>query len=128
MNRSELVAKLAERFDLLTRQDAEAAVETILEAMTEALTQERRIEIRGFGSFVLTLRPSRIGRNPRSGEPVQIPERRIPHFKPGKALRQGVERAAESRSPQAGTATVQSDSTSRASDGLGQAANHGRLD
>lgn len=90
LNRSDLVAKLAERFDLLTRQDAEMAVEVILQTMADALVHQRRIEIRGFGSFAIAQRPSRLGRNPRSGEAVSIPERRVPQFRPGKALREGV--------------------------------------
>lgn len=90
MNRSDLVEALARRFDQLTRQDAETAVDAVLQALTQALIQGRRIEIRGFGVFAITHRPSRIGRNPRSGAPLEIPERLIPHFKPGKALRQAV--------------------------------------
>ena len=97
MNRSDLVAKLADRFELLTVQDAEAAVATILQGMSEALAQGRRVEIRRFGSFVLSQRPPRMGRNPRSGEPVQIPEKRMPHFKSGKALRQGMEASFDGR-------------------------------
>ena len=61
-------------------------------AMGDALVRGHRIEIRGFGSFSVTRRPPRVGRNPRSGESVQIPEKRVPHFKPGKALREAVER------------------------------------
>ena len=97
MTRSDLVEELAARFSQLTHRDAEAAVKTILDAVGEALVRGHRIEIRGFGSFSVTHRPPRLGRNPRSGEAVQIPEKRVPHFKPGKALREAVaERAVDS--------------------------------
>ena len=96
MTRSDLVEELAARFSQLTHRDAETAVKTMLEAVGEALVRGHRIEIRGFGSFSVNHRPPRMGRNPRSGESVAIPEKRVPHFKPGKALREAVdERTAE---------------------------------
>src|SRR6218665_1285888 len=95
MTRSDLVAKLAERFGQLTQRDAELAVKTILDAMSEALAKGHRIELRGFGSFSINRRPPRMGRNPRSGEQVLIPEKLVPHFKPGKALRQPVDARAD---------------------------------
>ena len=91
MTRSELVAELAERFGHLTQKDTDFAVKTILDAMTEALAKGHRVEIRGFGSFSINRRPPRVGRNPRSGEQVIIPEKLVPHFKPGKALRESVD-------------------------------------
>jgi len=91
MTRSDLVEELAARFGQLTHRDAEYAVKTILDAMGEALVRGHRIEIRGFGSFSINRRPPRMGRNPRSGESVHIPEKRVPHFKPGKALREAVD-------------------------------------
>jgi len=91
MTRSDLVEELAARFSQLTLRDAEFAVKSILDAMNEALARGHRIEIRGFGSFSVNYRPPRQGRNPRSGESVAIPERRVPHFKPGKALRETVD-------------------------------------
>ena len=91
MTRSDLVEELANRFAQLTRRDAEFAVKAILDAMNDALVRGHRIEIRGFGSFSINRRPPRIGRNPRSGESVAIPEKRVPHFKPGKALRESVD-------------------------------------
>jgi integration host factor subunit beta len=91
MTRSDLVEELAARFAQLTHRDAESAVKTILDAMGDALVRGNRIEIRGFGSFSVSRRPPRIGRNPRSGESVQVPEKRVPHFKPGKALREAVD-------------------------------------
>ena len=63
-------------------------MKTILDAMSDALARGHRIEIRGFGSFSINRRPPRVGRNPRSGEQVAIPEKLVPHFKPGKALRE----------------------------------------
>ena len=95
MIRSDLVARLAERFGQLTQRDAEFAVKTILDAMSEALAKGHRIEIRGFGSFSINRRPPRMGRNPRSGEQVLIPEKLVPHFKPGKALREAVDERTE---------------------------------
>jgi len=91
MTRSDLVEALATRFSQLTHRDAEFAVKAILDAMGEALVKGHRIEIRGFGSFSVNRRSPRIGRNPRSGESVMIPEKRVPHFKPGKALREQVD-------------------------------------
>ena len=67
------------------------AVKTLLDAMSEALSRGHRIELRGFGTFSVNRRPPRMGRNPRSGESVAIPEKRVPHFKPGKALREAVD-------------------------------------
>jgi integration host factor subunit beta len=92
MTRSDLVEELAAQFGQLTHRDAEYAVKTILDALSDALARGHRIEIRGFGSFSVNRRPPRLGRNPRSGESVQIPEKRVPHFKPGKALREAVDR------------------------------------
>jgi integration host factor subunit beta len=94
MTRSDLVEELAAKFVQLTHQDAEFAVKAILDAMNDALVRGQRIEIRGFGSFSVNHRPARMGRNPRSGESVAIPERRVPHFKPGKALREAVDQQA----------------------------------
>jgi integration host factor subunit beta len=92
MTRSDLVEALSAKFSQLTHRDAEFAVKAILDAMGEALVKGHRIEIRGFGSFSVNRRSPRIGRNPRSGESVMIPEKRVPHFKPGKALREEVDK------------------------------------
>lgn len=91
MTRSDLVDALAAQFNQLPHRDAEMVVKTILDSMAEALANGHRIEIRGFGSFTISRRPARTGRNPRSGEAVHIPEKRVPHFKPGKALREAVD-------------------------------------
>ena len=95
MTRSDLVEELANRFGQLKHRDAEYAVKTLLDAVSDALVRGHRIEIRGFGSFSVNRRPPRMGRNPRSGESVAIPEKRVPHFKPGKALRESVDARTE---------------------------------
>ena len=95
MTRSDLVDQLADQFGQLTHRDTEFAVKTILDAMADALSRGHRIEIRGFGSFSINRRPPRVGRNPRSGEKVIIPEKLVPHFKPGKALREAVDQRLE---------------------------------
>ncbi len=102
MTRSDLVEELANRFGQLTHRDAEFAVKAILDAMNDALVAGHRIEIRGFGSFSINRRPPRMGRNPRSGESVAIPEKRVPHFKPGKALRESVDNRQQDPSETAG--------------------------
>jgi integration host factor subunit beta len=91
MTKSELIARLAERFPQLVAKDADFAVKMILDALTTALVRSDRIEIRGFGSFALNYRPPRVGRNPKSGDKVQVPEKYVPHFKAGKELRERVD-------------------------------------
>ena len=91
MTKSELIAKLALRHPQLVAKDAEAAVRTILDAISQNLAEDERIEIRGFGSFGLNYRPPRLGRNPKSGDKVQVPEKYVPHFKAGKELRERVD-------------------------------------
>ena len=91
MTKSELIARLAERFPQLVAKDADFAVKMILDALSEALAKGDRIEIRGFGSFALNYRPPRIGRNPKSGDKVSVPEKWVPHFKAGKELRERVD-------------------------------------
>jgi len=93
MTRSELIAALAQRFPQLVQKDAELAVSEILTAISQALSKGHRVEIRGFGSFALNYRPPRAGRNPKSGEAVQVPEKYVPHFKAGKELRERVSRS-----------------------------------
>lgn len=90
MTRSELIAALAQRFPQLVQKDAELAVSEILSAITQALSKGQRVEIRGFGSFALNYRPSRTGRNPKTGEKVSVPGKHVPHFKAGKELRERV--------------------------------------
>ena len=91
MTKSELIAKLAGRFPQLVVKDAELSVKAILDAMADKLATGERIEIRGFGSFSLNYRPPRLGRNPKTGAKVQVPEKYVPHFKAGKELRERVD-------------------------------------
>lgn len=91
MTRSDLIAKLAERYTQLQGKDAELAVKVILDSMSSVLSRGGRIEIRGFGSFALNYRPPRLGRNPKSGDKVQVPAKYVPHFKAGKELRERVD-------------------------------------
>jgi integration host factor subunit beta len=91
MMKSELIEILAEQQSHLACKDVELAVRCILEQMSAALATGERIEIRGFGSFTLHARQARVGRNPRTGEPVALPVRHVPHFKAGKELRERVQ-------------------------------------
>ena len=91
MTKADLIARLAERFPQLVAKDADLAVKMILDAMSDALAKGDRIEIRGFGSFSLNYRPPRVGRNPKSGDKVSVPEKWVPHFKAGKELRERVD-------------------------------------
>ncbi len=90
MTKSELIARLAQRYPQLVAKDAEYAVKMILDAMTHSLLNGHRIEIRGFGSFGLNYRPPRQGRNPKNGDKVKVPAKYAPHFKVGKELRERV--------------------------------------
>jgi integration host factor subunit beta len=94
MTKSELIERLTKQQPHLEGQDVELAVNAVLRHMTKALAAGTRIEIRGFGSFSLRFRPSRIGRNPKTGEPVALAGRYLPHFKPGKAMRERVNASA----------------------------------
>ncbi|NOS88906.1 MAG: integration host factor subunit beta [Methylococcaceae bacterium] len=93
MTKSELVEALARKQPHLALKDVELAVKSIIEKMNLALSSGERIEIRGFGSFSLHKRPPRIGRNPKTGESVSLAEKFVPHFKPGKELRDRVDAA-----------------------------------
>ena len=90
INKKELIEKISKNQDQLPYRDIELAVKTIIDCMTRALSTGNRIEIRGFGSFSLRYRKPRVGRNPKSGETVNINERYVPHFKPGKNLKKRV--------------------------------------
>ena len=82
---------MAGHYPQLVAKDAEIAINAILEAMTTSLVKGGRIEIRGFGSFGINYRPPRMGRNPKSGERVPVPEKYVPHFKPSRELRERVD-------------------------------------
>lgn len=90
MTKSELVEIIASKQTQLSVKDVELAVKTIIEHMSQSLSDGQRIEIRGFGSFSLHYRAPRTGRNPKTGEAVQLPAKYVPHFKPGKELREQV--------------------------------------
>ena len=92
MTKSELIQRIAQKQSLLAGRDVELAVKVMLEHMTECLAGGGRIEIRGFGRFSLHFRRGRIGRNPKTGTPVSLPSKYVPHFKPGKVLRERVDR------------------------------------
>jgi len=93
MTKSELIEKVSEFTSHLLKKDTEIVVNTIFDAITEALQKGERIEIRGFGSFQVKLRAEREGRNPKTGEEVHIPAKRTPFFKVGKELKELVDRA-----------------------------------
>jgi len=101
VTKSELIAALAARYPQLAARDADDAVKTLLNALTQAMASGQRIEIRGFGSFSLSQRAPRIGRNPKSGEQVQVPGKRVPHFKAGKELRERVDLRGSSQDAEA---------------------------
>lgn len=87
MNRSELIHSISERLPEIPEQDVEQAIKALLEQLSSSLVEGGRCEIRGFGTFSIHIRSARIGRNPKTGKPVALPEKRTPHFKPGKLLR-----------------------------------------
>ena len=90
MTKSELIESIARKQRHLPGKDVELAVKHLLELMSDALAKGQRIEIRGFGSFSLHYRPPRVGRNPKTGEAVELLGKYVPHFKPGKDLRERV--------------------------------------
>lgn len=90
MTKSELIERIAAKQLQLSVKDVELAVKSLIEQMSEALASGERIEIRGFGSFSLHYRDARRGRNPKTGESVQLDGKYVPHFKPGKELRDRV--------------------------------------
>ncbi len=90
MTKSELIERLADKLNHLAAKDVEQAIKEILEMMAHTLSKGERIEIRGFGSFSLHYRAPRVGRNPKTGESVELDGKYVPHFKPGKELRERV--------------------------------------
>lgn len=90
MTKSELIEAIARKNSQLQYKDVELSVKTLIEQMAQALAAGSRIEIRGFGSFSLHFRPPRVGRNPKTGEAVTLTGKYVPHFKPGKELRERV--------------------------------------
>jgi integration host factor subunit beta len=90
MTKSELIERIAARQQQLSAKDVELAIKTIIEHMSQTLATGHRIEIRGFGSFSLHFREPRVGRNPKTGETVELAGKYVPHFKPGKEMRERV--------------------------------------
>lgn len=97
MTKSELIERIAGRQPQLSQKDVELAVKTILEHMSQTLASGERIEIRGFGSFSLHYREPRQGRNPKTGDAVELTGKYVPHFKPGKEMRERVNASIERR-------------------------------
>jgi integration host factor subunit beta len=91
MTKSELIIKLAEKNEILTESETELGVNLILQTIIKTLSSNERVEIRGFGSFGTITRNSRNGRNPKSGEPVFVPSKKVPFFRVGKELRKRVD-------------------------------------
>ena len=94
MTKSELIQRIAHKQSQLVERDVELAVKMMLDQMAECLAGGGRIEIRGFASFSLRYRPARVRHNPKTGTPVSVPARYAPYFKPGKRLRERVNREA----------------------------------
>ena len=92
ITKSELIEKISVKQNHLAHKDIELSIKSIIEQMSTSLSKGDRIEIRGFGSFSLHFRPPRIGRNPKTGDAVSLPGKHVPHFKPGKELRERVNR------------------------------------
>jgi len=95
VTKSELIEALAHKQSHLAFKDVELAVKCMIEQMSNALSAGERIEIRGFGSFSLHYRPPRLGRNPKTGDSVSLSSKHVPHFKPGKELRDRVDESRE---------------------------------
>ncbi len=107
MTKAELVEDVARAAEL-TKKDAERLVEIVFESIIETLNHGEKIELRGFGSFRVRERGARRGRNPKTGDPVNIPAKRVPYFKPGKELKELIneESAAPSSAPQPSDAST----------------------
>ncbi len=93
ITKSELIENIASKQNHLAYKDIELSIKSLLEQMSTSLSRGERIEVRGFGSFSLHFRPPRIGRNPKTGDAVSLPGKHVPHFKPGKELRERVNRS-----------------------------------
>jgi integration host factor subunit beta len=95
MTKSELIEKLTNNNQHIAARDVELSIKEMLEQMAQTLQKGERIEIRGFGSFSLHFRAPRVGRNPKTGETVKLDGKYVPHFKPGKELRERVNEGLE---------------------------------
>ena len=90
MTKAELVERVANQINL-TKKQTEVVVNTVFSSITESLAEGKKVELRGFGSFRIRQRNARIGRNPKSGQKVEVPSKKVPFFKAGKELRQLVD-------------------------------------
>ncbi len=104
MTKAELVEDVAQAAEL-TKKDAERLVELVFESIIETLNQGEKIELRGFGSFRVRERGARRGRNPKTGDPVNIPAKRVPYFKPGKELKELINEDLSATPSNTGTTT-----------------------
>ena len=105
MTKSELIAQLSAKQPQLDYRDVELAVKELIDQLSTALAAGQRIEVRGFGSFSLHYRPPRVGRNPKTGDSVQVPDKHVPHFKPGKELRDRVDNAYQASNAATGSSS-----------------------
>lgn len=96
MTKSELIELISRHQTQFSQKDVEIAVNQIIDSMIQTLSKGERIEIRGFGSFSLHDRKARVGRNPKTGEKVELKAKKVPHFKPGKMLRDQVDASKDS--------------------------------
>jgi integration host factor subunit beta len=104
MTKAELVEEVA-RVSELTKKHSEVIVNTVFDSIIDALRKDEKIELRGFGSFRIRQRRSRQGRNPKTGDKVDVPAKRIPYFKPGKELKELINTSAQSPEPAASSVT-----------------------
>lgn len=93
MTKSELIDRVSQRLDHLNRKDTEVALNTLLDYLGEQIAEGRRVELRGFGSFGTKVRAARKGRNPKTGDSVDVPAKQVPYFRAGKSLRTEVNRS-----------------------------------
>ena len=119
MTKSDLIERVAARVPHISKKDTELVVNTIFDSMTEALRTGNRIEIRGFGSFQVKIREAREGRNPKTGDEVQIPAKRTPFFKVGKELKERIDAAWRKEREEASTPAAGGPGSGGGSEGPG---------
>ena len=118
MTKAELVEDVARAAEL-TKKDAERLVEIVFESIIDTLNSGEKIELRGFGSFRVRARGARRGRNPKTGEPVDIPAKRVPYFKPGKELKELINEPAAATPSSTDGADASAPTTATPNDGEG---------